>query len=122
MRINDIEYVLKRYKYFMKNGKGETAAFYVGDRKEELPVTAEYRVLFDVIGQMIEHETGVNKKLLTDSLVRGKTNVYILSHLPLSRSSYYKKKLYLKFKIYCLCACKGILKYEDILRGNDNDR
>lgn len=121
MKISEIDYVLKRYKMilnyrnFSEYANGETAvAFYVGNRKEELTVTDEHRILMEVIGQVIESESDLNKKILTELLLRGKTDIYVMANLPISRSAYYKKKLSLKFKIYCLCACKGLLKYRDI--------
>lgn len=116
MKLTEIDYILDRFYFILNRKDDETAAtFYIGNRKERINVDDDVRTLKEIIEDVILSESGEDKKMLVMWIMQGQNDVYILSHMLMSRSAYYRAKMVKRYKIYCLCACKGLLKYTDIL-------
>ena len=115
----EIEYILKRIpqiKAAIKN-KQTVACFYLGKRREVIPITEEVLTILQIIDEVLERIDDVYAvSIIHFSIEKGKSDAYTMKDLPMSYMTYIKSKQKIRQRIYVCCVSKGLVSYEEIFK------
>lgn len=111
--------ILKRYQYVesaVKENKS-TASFYVGNRRYEIQINDETKVLLEIIDEVEANAKESHQAHLIEGMKKGRSDVSMMREMPYERSSYYARKQELINKIYDCSISKGLVDYDEILKN-----
>ena len=112
----EINYILRRMPQLERAIKQHktVASFYVGNRREVIEITENIYLIRAILADIIQKEDYYIGLIVEYHINQGKSDRYIITHLPLSKNSYYRLKQKIHERIYNCCIEKGVVSYEEI--------
>ena len=118
-----VSYILKRFPYIVKavrDGK-ESVEINKSGRKECIFLDGETKILMELFLLVYEHEEDATiKKIMELRVIKGMSDLSIVTQQPIERSSYYRYKNSIIDKVYHCCIYKNIISLEEILSEKIN--
>lgn len=117
MTKDDVETVVKRYKYVAQAIKNQTtcAKFYIGNRKFTIEITDAVTEVCKIINDVRSKIRDDWLKRLIDGVLAGKNDASIIMFLPWQRNAFYKRKKEFYNTVYMCCAARNLISYDEIL-------
>ena len=101
-----VSYILKRFPYIVKavrDGK-ESVEINKSGRKECIFLDGETKILMELFLLVYEHEEDATiKKIMELRVIKGMSDLSIVTQQPIERSSYYRYKNSIIDKVYHCC-------------------
>ena len=116
MKKSDIEYILKRMPQIEKaiKRKQAVACFYVGNRKEVIPITANVYLIREIVEDVIKKGNNYIREIVEYHIKQGKSDIFILTQLPMAKNCYYRLKNKIHERIFNCCIERGAVSYDEI--------
>jgi hypothetical protein len=114
MTKEEIEHIIRRMPQVERAIKqhATVACFYVGNRREVIELTEEIYLIREILADIIQKEDYYIGLIIDYHIKKGKSDRYIITHLPFSKNSYYRLKQKIHERIYNCCIKKGVVSYE----------
>ncbi len=118
MTKKEVEHIIKRYAYIKKAMKAEKEIyyFYIGHRKQELVITEQVRMVYEIIEDVRKNSQVGWLGEMVNGILEGKSDTSLIHKLPCERNMYYKWKEKFIQTIYRCCAAKQLIGYEELLK------
>lgn len=117
MTQEEVKYLLKRYSQ-LKNAiahKRSTAFFSIGTRKERISIDHEIVKFVEIVGIALEHcVDSLERDAMRRRYEKGESDVFIMTHIGLSKTVYYKLKASFTQRVYECCILQGLVSLEEI--------
>ncbi len=118
MTRTEIEFIIKRYKYFkkaLKENKVEDS-FYIGKRKQNIIITEEVKMVYAIVEDVRKNIKDDWLYKMINGILAGKSDTYLIEMLPCERNMYYKWKEKFIQTVYRFCVAKQMVDYEELLK------
>ncbi len=114
----EIEFIIKRYKYFKKaiKAKRKEASFYIGKRKYKIFITQETKMIYEIIEDIKRSQKDDWIGKMVKGILAGKSDTFLIGTLPCERTMYYKWKQKFIQTVYRCCIAKQMVGYEELLK------
>ena len=96
-----MEYLVKRYQYIARAVKKDLseAVFYVGNRKNRIPITEEVKTVFEIINLVYKEEEDTLMRRMMKGIMTGEKDRYIMH------------------KLFNLCIYRKLVSFDEILKS-----
>jgi len=91
---------------------------YIGKRKETVEINDDVLTVLSIEDEIIQSEESEWLKQVFSGIRAGEKDISLLSANPLARTKFYDVKKDFINRIYGCCIFKGLVPYEDILKGS----
>jgi hypothetical protein len=117
MNKDDIIEIIKKFPYIERgiiNGESNLV-FYIGNRKQTYNITKPVIAVYDIINEIHARTKNVWIHFMISAIKAGKSDIYIIHHVPWERNAYYSRKQKFIEKVYNCCISQNLVNYEEIL-------
>lgn len=117
MTKEEVRYLLKRYHYIanaLKNNR-VSAFFSISGRKERIAITEDIKKFSNAVIKALEKiKDDFSKNILRETVLEGKSDVYVFTHFSITRGSFYTIKESFLDRLFNLCVFNGLVTEDEI--------
>ncbi len=119
MTKKSMEYLVKRYQYIARAVKKDLseAVFYVGNRKNRIPITEEVKTVFEIINLVYKEEEDTLMRRMMKGIMTGEKDRYIMRQIHYGKNAYYPRKNAFMDKLFNLCIYRKLVSFDEILKS-----
>lgn len=115
-----IHTIVKRSSHIRNMLKHDVSkkVLHIGNTVENLEINDNVRTILSIEDEIIKAEKEPWLKEVFEGIREGEKDIALISNYPLARTKFYDVKKELVNRIYGCCIFKGLVPYEDILKGS----